>query len=66
MSQHEAILNLHLRNQVSDFYSNLTNPLLEEQIIVFDESYNKMIECETYLNTYLIEKAEMYMYSLDF
>ena len=66
MQQHNEILNLHVRNQVSDYYKCLTNPLLEDQFTVFDENYHKLIKCEEYLQQYLIEKAEVHIYLLDF
>ncbi len=57
LQQHNQMLNLHVRNQVSDYYKCLTNPLLEDQFTVFDENYHKLIKCEEYLQQYLIEKA---------
>ncbi len=42
------------------------NPRIEDQLTVFEECYKKMIQCEEYMNLYLLERADMFIYSLDF
>lgn len=53
LSQHNELMNVHLRNQVTNFVA-LMNPRIEDQLTVFEESYKKMIQCEEYMNLYLM------------
>ena len=44
----------------------MKNPEIQDQSSLFDMVYNMALKCEEYLSKYLLNKAEILIYSLDF
>ncbi len=63
MEGHNELINCFYRNKVTDF-KMLKDPEIEEQMVVFETTYKKLEECEEFMKGFLLEKAEVYIYSV--
>lgn len=43
----------------------MTNPQVQDQSTVFETVYEKFTECEEYMSTFLLERADIFIFSLD-
>ena len=65
VKQHNNVLNSYW-NQANTNFECLKDEDIEEQAVLFEKTYKKMIACEEYLAKYLLEKADITIYSCDF
>lgn len=64
IDQHSDILSFLERNKRSNL-EILANPQVQDQSTVFETVYNKFTQSEEYMSTFLLERADIFIFALD-
>lgn len=63
VEDHNKIISLFLNFKTSDL-SKLANPCVQDQSTIFELIFENLKKCSEYLNTFLLDKADISIYSV--